>query len=165
MLSPSVCVPLHSWSGKSVMIFVGVELDGLSTNTLIFRRLSTNSFHSYTSHGKILQWYFIWPQLSTICINEMHTTKINASAIVYEKILSSNYVYPLFQNLKISFLLSGNLKYERLISLFERLAQPGTQQKCTIATIIQNNVHAPFTVFSNYLTASNEYVPLSWEKA
>ena len=33
---------------------------------------------------------------------------------------------------KIGFLLSGNLKYERLVSLVKWLAQPGTPQKCTI---------------------------------
>ena len=43
-------------------------------------------------------------------------------------------------------------------SSLNRLAQPGTQQKCTIVTITQNNAHAPPTVFSNYANVSNEYM-------
>ena len=62
--------------------------------------------------------------------------------------------------LKINFILSGNLKYDIQISLYDRLAQPGTQQKCTIITVAQNNAHAHSTIFSNYTNLRNEYVLL-----
>ena len=158
MLGPSVCVPFHLSSDESVTMSVGVMLGGGfptidqcyggSQLVLFTVILCKRRFFDGTSSGINL-----WPVVLMKC-----TLQMRVLLFISKSILPIVWIHCF----KISLLLISNLKYERFVSLslFDRSAQLGTLQKCTIVTITWNSTHAPPTVFSNYANVSNEYVLL-----
>ena len=59
---------------------------------------------------------------------------------------------------KISLLLIGNLKYDRFVSLFDWLAQPGTQKNAPLSQLLEIT-HMPLQSYNN-ANVSNEYALL-----